>query len=369
MSTDAANALTARWASGLDDGQTVLSGAGVYPLLALLARYAAGPARDELLAVAPEPARSDLDRSPTTRLALAAWARRDLPLTDRWSREVPAAMRGELTGDPARDRTALDGWAATHTDGLVPRMPVRVTPATAMVLASALSLRTGWAEPFRDAWCQPAAGPWRGRRLAGLSRLGHDLDALRAVDTAAGPLSLLTVRGAEDVDVVLALGVPGRGAAEVLPAALGALGAPYALPVAAGPGVVEQIVDAYDDRPELLVSTVGFTVSADHDLLERAATFGLATAAGDGDHFPGIARLLAVSQARQSATATFGATGFRAGVVTAVSTRAGSARRPVTARKRRVRLDVDRPFGFLAVHRPSGLVLLAGWVTEPDGRA
>ncbi|RLK25721.1 serpin (serine protease inhibitor) [Micromonospora sp. M71_S20] len=366
MSTDATNALTARWASGLDDGQTVLSGAGVYPLLALLARYAAGPARDELLAVAPEPARSDLDRSPTTRLALAAWARRDLPLTDRWSREVPAAMRGELTGDPARDGAALDEWAAAHTDGLVPRMPVRVTPTTAMVLASALSLRTGWAEPFRDAWCQPAAGPWGGRRLAGLSRLGHDLDALRAVDTAAGPLSLLTVRGAEDVDVVLALGAPGRGAAAVLPAAIGALGAPSALPVDAGPGVVEQVVDAYDDRPELLVSTVGFTVSADHDLLERAATFGLATAVGDGDHFPGIARLLAVSQARQSATATFGATGFRAGVVTAVSTRAGSARRPVTARRRRVRLDVDRPFGFLAVHRPSGLVLLAGWVTDPD---
>ncbi|MEH1100809.1 hypothetical protein [Micromonospora sp. CPCC 205561] len=369
MSTIAANALTARWASGLDGGQTVLSGAGVHPLLALLARYAAGPARDELLAVAPERARFDLDRSPTTRLALAAWARRDLPLTDRWSREVPAAMRGELSGDPVRDRVALDEWAATHTDGLVPRMPVRVTAATAMVLASALSLRTGWAEPFRDAWCQPTAGPWRGRRLAGLSRLSRDLDALRAADTPAGPVSLLTVRGAEDVDVVLALGTPGRGAAEVLPAAIGALGTPAALPVAAGPGVDEQTVDASDDRPELLVSTVGFTASADHDLLERAALFGLGTAVGDGDHFPGIARRLSVSQARQSATATFGATGFHAAAVTAISTRAGSAPPPRTARRRRVRLDIDRPFGFLAVHRASALVLLAGWVTDPDGRA
>ncbi|MEV4466448.1 serpin family protein [Micromonospora echinofusca] len=369
MSTDATNALTARWASALDGGQTVVSGAGVYPLLALLARYAAGPARDELLAVAPDPARFDLDRSPTTRLALAAWARRDLPLTDRWLREVPAAMRAELTGDPTHDQAALDEWAATHTDGLIRRMPVRVAPATAMVLASALSLRTGWAEPFRDAWRQPAAGPWRGRRLAGLSRIGHDLDALRAVDTVVGPVSLLTVRGAEDVDVVLALGTPGRGAAQVLPAAIGAIGAPSALPVAAGPGVDEQVVDAYDDRPELLVSTVCFTVRADHDLLARAALFGLATAVGDGDHFPGIARPLAVSQARQSVTATFGATGFRAAAVTAVSTRAGSAPRPVTARKRRVRLDIDRPFGFLAVHRPSGLVLLAGWVTDPDGPA
>lgn len=368
MSITAANALTARWAATVDNGQTVVSGAGVYPLLALLARYATGPVRDELLAVAPEPARFDLDRSPTTRLALAAWARRDLPLADRWLREVPAVMRGELTGDPAHDQRALDDWAATHTDGLVPRMPVRVTPATAMVLASALSLRTEWATAFRDAWCQPSAGPWHGRRLVGLSRTSYDLDALRAVDTPAGPLSLLTVRGAEDVDVVLALGAPQHGAAEVLPAAVGALEAPAALPIAAGPGVDEQVVDALDDRPELLVCTVAFTASADHDLLERAALFGLSTAAGDGDHFPGISRLLAVSQARQSATATFSATGFRAAVVTAVATRAGSARPRLTARRRRVRFDVDRPFGFLAVHRPTGLVLLAGWVTDPDRR-
>ncbi|MEU6078810.1 serpin family protein [Micromonospora sp. NPDC047074] len=368
MSITAANALTARWASTLDAGQTVVSGAGVYPLLALLARYATDPVRDELLAVAPDPARFDLDRSPTTRLALAAWARRGLPLADRWLREVPAAMRGELTGDPAHDQPALDDWAATHTDGLVPRMPVRVTPATAMVLASALSLRTEWATAFRDAWCQPSAGPWHGRRLAGLSRTSYDLDALRAVDTPAGPLSLLTVRGAEDVDVVLALGAPQHGAAAVLPAAIGALDAPAALPVAAGPGVDELVVDAVDDRPELLVSTVAFTASADHDLLERAALFGLSTATGDGDHFPGISRLLSVSQARQSATATFSATGFRAAVVTAVAMRAGSAPPRLTARKRRVRFDVDRPFGFLAVHRPTGLVLLAGWVTDPDPR-
>ncbi|MFC7244247.1 hypothetical protein ACFQO7_17370 [Catellatospora aurea] len=29
-------------------------------------------------------------------------------------------------------------------------------------------------------------------------------------------------------------------------------------------------------------------------------------------------------------------------------------------------VEFDRPFGFVVRHRPSGLVLLAGWVTEPD---
>jgi hypothetical protein len=26
----------------------------------------------------------------------------------------------------------------------------------------------------------------------------------------------------------------------------------------------------------------------------------------------------------------------------------------------------DRPFGFVGVHRPTGLVLVAGWVAEPE---
>ncbi|BCK67125.1 hypothetical protein Srufu_010780 [Streptomyces libani subsp. rufus] len=69
---------------------------------------------------------------------------------------------------------------------------------------------------------------------------------------------------------------------------------------------------SYDGAPSLRLTTTGFTVGADHDLLERADLFGLATAADTSrGHFP------------------------------------------------------DRPFGFLAVHRASGLVLVAGWVATP----
>lgn len=32
---------------------------------------------------------------------------------------------------------------------------------------------------------------------------------------------------------------------------------------------------------------------------------------------------------------------------------------------RRIEAAFDRPFGFLAVHRTSRLVLTAGWVAEP----
>lgn len=207
-----------------------------------------------------------------------------------------------------------------------------------------------------------------GRDLVGLHRRTRDLSVLRVARTPAGPVTLLTVVGRDDVDVVLVLGEPARPAPEVLPAAIGALAGRSALAIEAGPGVRTEIVAAADDRPELVVSTVGFTVSGDHDLSAHATLFGLRSAmdASDG-HFPGISPVpLFVSQARQSATATFGATGFKAAAVTAMSMMAGSARPVTTKRKQLVRVDFDRPFGFLAVHRPTGLVLVAGWVTDPE---
>ncbi|MEE6258845.1 serpin family protein [Plantactinospora sonchi] len=368
MSASAANLLTARWASILDGGGTVISGAGVYPLLALLARHAAGPARAELLAVAGEPVRFDLTGSPTTRMALGVWSRHDLPLTSEWLAAVPDSMRGQLTGDSDADQRVLDAWAARHTDGAIPAMPVSVDQGTLMVLASALSVLTDWAEPFEEYWTRPASGPWQGRDVSGLARRTHDLSVLRVVDTTAGPLTLLTVQGTGDVDVVLALGGPGRTAGEVLPAAITVPTDGRDRALADGPGVSEAVVTAVDDRPELRVSTVGFSVEADHDLLANAPLFGLASASVQvPGHFPGISPVpLAISQARQSAMATFGARGFKAAVVTAFGMRAGSVPPPAKKRKRVVSFSVDRPFGFLAVHRSTGLVLVAGWVDQPD---
>lgn len=70
-------------------------------------------------------------------------------------------------------------------------------------------------------------------------------------------------------------------------------------------------------------------------------------------------------RAAQSATATFGALGFRAAAVTPVMGVAAGA-----PEKRYVTTEVcatfDRPFGFLAAQRTSRLVLAAGWVTDPE---
>jgi serine protease inhibitor len=83
-------------------------------------------------------------------------------------------------------------------------------------------------------------------------------------------------------------------------------------------------------------------------------------------HFPGISPSpLAIGQAEQSAVARFGALGFRAGAVTVIAPVAGGAVPDLRCTTTVVKAQFDRPFGFLAVHRESRLVLTAGWVTDP----
>ncbi|MFJ7158088.1 serpin family protein [Streptomyces sp. NPDC101118] len=378
------NGLTRRWARSLGSGDsTVFTAAGLWPLLALLADGAEGPARDELADALGIPAG---EAAATARelfqglagiggleTALGLWTRAALPLRERWAAGLPEGTRGTLTGVPDTDRAALDTWAKERTGGLIEKMPVTDPAAALMVLASALALDVSWLHAFEPVPQRPADGPWAGRTVAGLYRLTSSLDRVGVARTPAGPLTVLQVGGEAGVDVhlvrapeevpageALALGLDvSTGVIPALPGDLLPEGTP-------GPGVTVGIVEAFSPTPSLEVSTVAFEVSAEHDLTERAQLFGLATALRDGDHFPGIsAEPLAVGEARQSARAEFHAEGFRAAAVTAIAMRPGGGPPPARHRVRRIRVAFDRPFGFLAVHRASGLVLAAGRVAEP----
>jgi serine protease inhibitor len=78
------------------------------------------------------------------------------------------------------------------------------------------------------------------------------------------------------------------------------------------------------------------------------------------------AQRLYVSQARQSCTAVFSATGFEAAAVTAMGMAYMGFPQQTHEHVRTV-ATFDRPFAYLARHRPSGLVLVAGWVAQPGG--
>ncbi|MEU9143789.1 serpin family protein [Streptomyces sp. NPDC048349] len=387
----AVNRLSRRWAAVQPpagdpsrDRGTVFTAAGVWPLLALLADGADGAARGELAQALGVPAgaaaaaaRELLDVLAGVRGLRAAtglWARDDLPLQEAWSAKLPAGARGTLKGDAGADAKVLDAWASERTGGLIERMPVTLQEDTRLVLASALALRLKWIRPFREIPGGVDEGPWADRLLPLLVRSTSLLDRVRVAHGPAGPVTLLEVVGNTGVDVHLVLGEPGAPAGQTLAAAIDAV--TRALPSTGadllpegnpGPGLSVATVPAASPHPRLTVWTVAFDVRAEHDLLAQARLFGLETACdASHGHFPGVsADPLAVGSARQTAIARFGAEGFEAAAVTAVAAAAGCAPPRMRYRVRRAEVRFDRPFGFLAVHRTSRLVLAAGWVDEP----
>ncbi|MFH9816522.1 serpin family protein [Streptomyces sp. NPDC017230] len=380
----AVNGLTARWADTTSGG-TVFSAVGVWPLLALLADGAAGAARAELAQAVGVPADraggaarellAGLGSVRGLEAALGLWTRRTLELRERWEAGLPAGAHGVLTGDAAADREALDAWAAKRTGGLIERMPAAVTPDTEMVLVSALALRTRWLRPFEEGYLAPESGPWRGRELRGLWRESAVLDRIGVADTPDGHVTELKVLGDTAVDVHLLLGEEGMAPGRVLGAGIGVLARTHPvvpgprLPYGdAGPGL--SVVREHTTTPEppaLDVTAPAYGLTADHDLLDRVELFGLTAAVrAVPGHFPGVSPYpLCVEAARQSALARFDARGFEAAAVTAMGAMGAGMPRARWLRTT-VRAVFDRPFGFLAVHRHSRLVLAAGWVTDPE---
>lgn len=383
-SVDAVNRLTARWAESATGG-TVFSAAGVWPLLAFLADGASGAARAELADAVGMPAdqaaaaaRELLDAMgsmPGLNSALGLWTRRELAVREEWRAGLSAGTHGVLTEDLPASQRALDAWAAERTGGLVERMPVTLDEDVLMVLASALALRTEWPRPFSELRLIPDAGPWQGRELVGLHRTGVRLDRVGVVSGPHGHVTELKVPGDNGIDVHLLLGEQRMTPGQVLGTGVDVLA--RRLPVTAsgqlpygdvGPGLrVEQQRCATPQPPELSVTTVAYDMRARHDLLDLHGLFGLTTAMDTGaGHFPGISPTpLAIGQAEQSTVAQFGALGFRAAAVTAVAPVFGGARPDLRHTTTVVTARFDRPFGFLAVHRESRLILTAGWVTDP----
>jgi serpin (serine protease inhibitor) len=217
----AANRLTATWARSLKvNGSVAFSGAGVWPIIAILASAAEGPARDELSAAAGIDGTDGLKsavqftnsmHSGDTKLAMGLWTNVHVPLTEWWVANVPAPLRGVLTGRAATDQAELDGWASKHTGGQIQSIGIELKEAerwedsTLLVAASALSIDTRWKEPFEVGSMRATAGPWANRLLLSLQRSTPNLDDVAiAQDTTVGPLTLVVVRGVADIDVLVA---------------------------------------------------------------------------------------------------------------------------------------------------------------------
>nr|WP_308800915.1 serpin family protein [Streptomyces polyasparticus] len=377
------NRLTQRWARGLSGHEaTVFSAPSLWPLLALLADPADGPARDELEDAVGVRADSAIRMAHElldafggirgTRTAVGFWTAPDLPLHPEWTLRLPTGLTGLLDSDPAVSQERLDAWASRNTDGLIDAMPVDVHKDTELVLAGAQLVRTRWLRPFRETLLLPDSGPWQGRELLGLHRFTSLHDRVGVAHTAAGPLTLVQVLGDTGVDVHLLLGPEEMTPSTVLSEGIGALSGDLVpgdrLPLGRpGPGLLVSDERSARPDPQLDLTACPFRVTARHDLLKDAARYGLESASNAGrGHFPGIGpRPLAIGAAAQSALAVFDAEGFESAAVTALAAVAGGAPPAPRHTVRRIEAAFDRPFGFLTVHRTSRLVLTAGWVADP----
>ncbi|WP_051393261.1 serpin family protein [Glycomyces arizonensis] len=380
----AANELARRWFASRPRPPAAAAGLGVWPLLTTLATGASGETRDELLdAAGIGPDRADSITGallaaartvPSIRLALGVWAGSEIALDPDWIAKLPANAIGTLTGEPDADKATLDLWASEETDGMIERMPLDLTQRIDLVLASALMVRTKWVTEFRDAAVPFRSGPWAGLGPCRvLSNTIHD-DVLRVSEEAA----VLTVPGHDGIDVLLGLGRDGLAPGEVMSTLFEAAGdrawGRSSADMAVGeeaPGVTvsESRSSKPQTTPEVNVRTVRFSVSADLDLSEDAAALGLEYACDeDRAEFDRLAaEPTYVSQARQRCVAAFSATGFEAAAVTAMAmARMGGVAMKTVHWHREASIDFDRPFAYLARHRPSGLILVGGWVDEPE---
>jgi len=379
----AANELTRRWFASRPSLPAVASGLGIWPLLAALATGAVAETRDELLTAAgidedqaatiPAVLLDAARTTPAIRLALAVWAGARVALDPEWTANLPTDAVGSLTGDTAADKAALDEWASRNTDGLIEHMPLDFAQPIDLVLASALSVRTTWTTPFQDSGRAFTQGPWSGLgRCRTLTATLND-DLLRIGDDA----SVLTVPGDGGIDVLLALGREDLAPQAVMDTLISASTDPAWGHSSTGLSVGERAVgvEVTESRstqpqtgPEIDVQTVRFNLDSDLDLSEDAPALGLVIASDEKRaRFDRLAaEPVYISQAKQSATATFSATGFEAAAVTAIAmTRAAAFAKP-QHRHIRASIRFDRPFAYLARHRPSGLILIGGWVDRPE---
>jgi hypothetical protein len=112
--------------------------------------------------------------------------------------------------------------------------------------------------------------------------------------------------------------------------------------------------------PSLVLSVPHFEVEATHDCStpprRSVCRLPRTRRAGTSRDSAGA---LAV-QEPGSVLARFSATGFEAAAVTAMAVAAGGLPQPVG---KALLVDLRRPFGFLAVHRPTGQPVVLGWIT------
>jgi serpin B len=340
------------------DGNLVVAPAGAWLALAMAAAGGRGTTAEQMAAALGDggaAAAGGLLRELVARarpgevrldVANALWADRSLALRPAFlalvEREFAGFLRtADFRRDPDAGRRAVNEWVAERTGGRITDLlgPGAIRPETRLVLANAVYLKALWEEAFAVPATAPAPFHAPGgdvsvpfmRRTASF---GHArLDGWQAVE--------LPYKGRALAMVVL---LPDPGASWPDAATLATLGA-GTLP-----------------RREVALALPRFRLRSSVELGPALVAMGMEDAFGGGRaDFSGLAEeRVCIDRAVHEAVVEVDEQGTEAAAATAVVMRVVSFRpdEPVV-------VEVDRPFLFLVVDRPTGAVLFLGRVEQP----
>jgi len=363
----ASNALTTAWLEQADlSADCLISGYSAWSLLSALTLGAHGAARDELSAVTEVDAESvGALRALWARIGLDAstanglWLSEDLKVRQTFAELLPSLTTGPIPSDFG----VLDQWINDATAGLISEFPRVLDDDTRLVLANAVAVDVEWQREF-----ETCVMDWLDTEVDGLDLDFELSDAAAVIQAEDSSISRFICASRAEIDVHLVAGDLNANPLDILTTAVRALDGELVITPAAELGRGTRIgclrVEKLDTRSDQLrVVVPQFSLSAEHDLLDHLELFGLGTATDSTQgHFDRLSPdPLAVEGALQVARADFSAEGFRSATVSSAVAWMGGESRPRQQRQV-VTIEHDRPFGFLAVHRPTNLVLFAGWI-------
>lgn len=366
----AAARLGSRVLSAADDGNAVMSPAGLLCALAMV-RAGAGSTtaaeldavlglpsagRDEamnvLLSLLEEydgdPGTVDEDNPPyrpVVHLAQGLFVEESEPTgqtyLDTLSRHYGGGIYPVSFIDAERTKEAIDAWTAAHTGGRIRESPAECSPETTLSLLGTVYFAGAWAAPFDPA--ATADAPFTLRDGTAVPVPMMNLEDMLAY--AQGPFG-------QAVDLTYGEGFVMR----------------LVLPAQAGPPQVEQ--DEWEHIAAVLEAGTMRRIALalprwDHtsvlDLYELLPRLGLVDTFGARPDLDAIQRRLKITSAAQAANITVGEKGTVAAAVTQFDFMATGA----PLREEPLELVFDRPFLYQLLHGESGLPLFLGRVVDP----
>jgi hypothetical protein len=369
-------------------GHTVTSPLGLWLLLALAGPATTGAARAELETVLGTTIEDAAARAadllgephPAVTALAAVWDRNLGQAFDAWAHTLPDVVaRGPIPG-----QAEADGWARSHSRGLIDEFPLRIDRLTRLLLASALATDIAWRTPL-DA-TEELGGEFGGLVRRGLTvRDGTQL----VVDTdAAGRVAVAAPHTRSALEVLSVIAAPGVAPAEVDAAAHQVAALLRGDDRAARRVPDEDLADGHawtvtehrEQRTggpavqtEWRSHLPAWSATSTHDLKEAP---GVAPIVSALTGFLAEDDLPATFGAAQTAVASYTMSGFKAAAVTAVGLVAAGLPSFHDVLVKRIEVRFNRPYAVLACAARDdgprawrGVPVFSAWVTRPDETA